>query len=198
MGEVTLEQQTTGERIRALRDRKAWTQEHMAAAASISVRTVQRAEDGVMSAETLTAIAGALDVPVEQLTGPSAFEPRITPCLFYARADTLDWLVRVFGLELLVAYPSPDGGVYHAELGLGPAKIMVGGPIGDRGWAPPEMSGSRSHSLYVRVEDVDAHCAHARSQGAPILSEPADAHGDRRYLAQDPEGHHWWFATDKR
>jgi hypothetical protein len=33
------------------------------------------------------------------------------------------------------------------------------------------------HLLY---EDADAHCAHAR---------------DRRYAAEDPEGHVWYFAT---
>ena len=27
------------------------------------------------------------------------------------------------------------------------------------------------------------------------LVPPEDMHGDRRYLAADPEGHHWWFLT---
>ena len=38
-----MEQQQVGEKIRALRERKAWTQEHLAGAANISARTVQRA-----------------------------------------------------------------------------------------------------------------------------------------------------------
>ena len=45
------------------------------------------------------------------------------------------------------------------------------------------------------VEDVDAHFAHARDAGATIHAEPEDqAYGDRRYDAEDPEGHRWSFA----
>lgn len=50
------------------REHLAWTQEQLAETAQLSVRTVQRAEEGRgISAETLSAIAGALDVPVEEL-----------------------------------------------------------------------------------------------------------------------------------
>ena len=46
------------------------------------------------------------------------------------------------------------------------------------------------------VEDVDAHCARAREAGAEIAEEPNDQpYGDRRYAAEDPEGHLWYFAT---
>lgn len=55
-----MNEKSMGNRIRRLRERKAWTQEHMAAAADVSVRTVQRAEEGTLSAETLSAIAGAV------------------------------------------------------------------------------------------------------------------------------------------
>ena len=59
--------------------------------------------------------------------------------------------------------------------------------------------GQRTQSLYVYVDDVDAHCAQARSNGATIIEEPTDAsYGDRRYGAQDPEGHVWYFAAPKK
>lgn len=60
---------TYGERIRALREEKAWTQEHLTAAAGIeSVRTVQRVEKNeTRSPETLRAIAAAFDVDVDNL-----------------------------------------------------------------------------------------------------------------------------------
>jgi transcriptional regulator with XRE-family HTH domain len=49
---------------------KPWTQEQLAGAADVDVRTVQRAEKGEpVSAESLQAIAGALDVSVEVLRG---------------------------------------------------------------------------------------------------------------------------------
>jgi len=45
------------------------------------------------------------------------------------------------------------------------------------------------------VDDADAHCTAARAAGAKIVSEPANAHGHRRYVAEDPEGNHWMFAS---
>jgi transcriptional regulator with XRE-family HTH domain len=56
---------TTGERLRALRDLKAWTQEELASAAGVGLRTVQRMEGGdAPNPETLKALAAAFDVEV--------------------------------------------------------------------------------------------------------------------------------------
>jgi len=55
-------------RRRAHRERLSWTQEQLAAAADVSLRTVQRAEEGqIIAAESLQALAGALDVTQELL-----------------------------------------------------------------------------------------------------------------------------------
>lgn len=62
--------QEMAETIRSLREQRCWTQEHLAAAAGVTVRTIQRAEDGRgVSAETMQAIAGAFDVSVDVLRG---------------------------------------------------------------------------------------------------------------------------------
>ena len=54
--------------VRKLRESKAWTQEHLASAAGVSLRTIQRMEaDGTASAESRLAIAAALNVPVENI-----------------------------------------------------------------------------------------------------------------------------------
>jgi transcriptional regulator with XRE-family HTH domain len=54
--------------IRTLREAKPWTQAQLAEAADIAERTIQRAEEGRgLSAETLQAVAGALDVSVDHL-----------------------------------------------------------------------------------------------------------------------------------
>jgi uncharacterized glyoxalase superfamily protein PhnB len=52
-----------------------------------------------------------------------------------------------------------------------------------------------THTVLVRVEDADAHCARAREHGARILMEPTDfEYGERQYAAADPAGHEWTFS----
>jgi uncharacterized glyoxalase superfamily protein PhnB/DNA-binding XRE family transcriptional regulator len=187
-----VDEKSIGHRIKHLRDRKAWTQEHLATAAQLSVRTIQRAEEGVLSAETLSAIAGALAVTVEDISSPKNDYPRLSAILFYESAATLDWLVKAFGFEIQMKYVGPDGRIQHAELGIDGAKIMVGAPQG-RWCTPKALKGSVTHNLYVMVDDVDAHYARAKKAGAKILSKPENAHGHRRYEVEDPEGHPWYF-----
>ena len=54
--------------VKRLRESKSWTQEHLASAAGVSLRTIQRMEaEGSASAESRLAIAAALGVPVENI-----------------------------------------------------------------------------------------------------------------------------------
>jgi uncharacterized glyoxalase superfamily protein PhnB len=49
--------------------------------------------------------------------------------------------------------------------------------------------------VLVHVEDVSAHYARARAEGATILSPLEEGEsGRRRYRAEDLEGHRWMFA----
>ena len=131
-----------GSRIKQLRAQKAWTQEELAAHADVSARTVQRAEEGQMSAETLKAIAAAFGVPVEDLSVEQAPpQPRLSPVLYYEDAATLRWLEDTFGLELRVRIPDAEGRVVHGELYLGDARIIVGQPVASRHWATPRSAG---------------------------------------------------------
>src|SRR2546423_1478872 len=130
----------TGQKIRALREKKSWTQEHLAGAARISPRTVQRAEEGVMSAETKTAIASALDVPVEK---PGAeVRPTIQPVLMYddSRA-AVDWLVKAFGFTVREKVTDENGQVVHSELQLGDGIVMATLARGRSRWASPKSLG---------------------------------------------------------
>lgn len=188
-----MEHGRVGAAIQRLRETKAWTQEHLAEVARVSVRTVQRAEEGSLSAETLKAIAAAFDVPVEVLTVAPAPFPKICAVLYYDAPEALDWLSKAFDFVIAMKIPGPDGKILHAELVLDDARIIVGQPIASRRWTTPRLSGVRTQSLYVLVNDPDEHCRKARTAGAVILVEPENVHGQRRYLAEDCEGHHWWF-----
>ena len=185
-----------GKKLRRMREQKAWTQEHLASTAGISLRTVQRAEEDAMSAETLKALAAAFDIAVEELTHTDPGYPAVTPFLFYAEPGSFDWLAATFGFKVRMKVPGPGGIVVHGELEHRDGIIMVGATSDGQGAKTPKQCGARTQSLYLMVDDASAHCEAARAAGAKIVSEPADAHGHRRYTAEDPEGHHWMFASD--
>jgi len=89
----------------------------------------------------------------------------------------------------------PDGKINHAAMKLGGDLIMMGYP-GPK-YKNPKRLGQATQSLYVNVSDVDAHFVRARTVGATILEEPKDTlFGHRRYGAEDPEGHRWYFAQE--
>lgn len=59
--------------VRQLRVQRAWSQEHLAEVAALSLRTVQRVEaDGGASAETRMALAAAFGIDVAALNTPAA------------------------------------------------------------------------------------------------------------------------------
>ena len=134
-------------------------------------------------------------------TNPPANMPRITPNVFYDDpAAALEWLAKAFGFEMRMSMPGPDGGVMHAEMQVADGVIMMSPTAGSDAWkSPRSLGGSVTLGLYIYVDDVDAHCARARSAGATIVSEPEDMFwGDRTYVVEDPERHRWTFAQRVR
>lgn len=122
----------------------------------------------------------------------------VFPTLRYRDAPAMiDWLKRAFGLAEHVVYRGEDGTVAHAELTWGSGMIMCGSARDDwfaRLVGTPESLGGTTQCIYLAVEDVDAHCARARAEGAEILSPPRDTdYGSRDYICRDPEGHVWCF-----
>ena len=74
-----------------------------------------------------------------------------------------------------------------------PAVVLLGNPGPD--YRNPKQLGSHCQFNYIYVDDLDAHHAQATAAGAKIVVELETAdYGDRRYAAEDPEGHQWWFA----
>jgi len=131
--------------------------------------------------------------------------PNIYPCLRYRDAKAaIRWLGDAFGFEERMVHPGEDLEVAHAELSLGPGIVMVGSARDDMpevdtdaGGAAGEPDFSRiPFSLYVAIEDVDAHCERARAAGAEIVRELNDTdYGSREYGCRDPEGNVWSFGT---
>jgi transcriptional regulator with XRE-family HTH domain len=66
---MEMEMKTNAQIIKRLREEKSWSQEHLAEAAGLSLRTVQRVEtDGNASAETRLALASTLGIDVSELS----------------------------------------------------------------------------------------------------------------------------------
>jgi len=123
---------------------------------------------------------------------------RITAYLLYEDvAAALDWLSNTFGFVERMRLPDPDGKIVHAEMKFADGVVMLGNPGPD--YQNPKRLGNATQMLYVYVDDVDKHYDYAKRTGANILDEPTDMfYGDRRYSAEDPEGHQWSFATHTR
>ena len=123
----------------------------------------------------------------------------ITPYLLYDDVGAaLKFLAKAFGFRKHGAQMlGPNGKINHAAMQFGEDMVMMGYP--GSGYRNPKRLGQATQSLYVNVDDVDKHFARARKAGATILEEPADTeYGHRRYGAEDPEGHQWYFAHEIR
>jgi uncharacterized glyoxalase superfamily protein PhnB len=119
-------------------------------------------------------------------------------CLRYEDAPAaIEWLERAFGFRRGLVVPGDDGSVVHAEMSFGTGGIMLGSIKDSQvGISTPRSLGGSTQSIYVIVEDPDAHYARARAAGAEIVYELADQdYGSRDYSARDPEGHLWSFGT---
>ncbi len=114
-------------------------------------------------------------------TNPPPCYPRISPYLNYEDTGAMmDWLARAFGLVERHTQRGSDGKVTHAEMALEDGVVMMGSPGGD--FRNPKNLGHTTCSLYVYLDDLDAHCERARAAGAEIIEEQNDQpYGDRRY-----------------
>lgn len=116
----------------------------------------------------------------------------IYPCLCYEDANAaIEWLERAFGARRHQVHERDDGAVEHAELDFDGGMIMMGSAgAGSLSWP------AGAASLYIVVDDPDAHHARAVQAGAEIARELRDEdYGSRGYTARDPEGNLWSFGT---
>ncbi|HEY8317793.1 MAG TPA: VOC family protein [Amnibacterium sp.] len=110
----------------------------------------------------------------------------VTPVLSYP--DVLAaaaWLELAFGFVEHVRI-----GDHRVQMGVGDGAIVLTDATNGR--TAPEAESS--HSVMVRVSDIDAHHRRTMAAGARVLSNPADhPYGERQYSAMDLAGHHWTF-----
>ena len=90
----------------------------------------------------------------------------------------VDWLCGAFGFTIRLRI-----GRHRAQLNVADGAIVVRSGLGP------------SHSVMVRVEDVDAHCRHACEYGARVTSPLTDyPYGERQYTVEDFADHDWTFS----
>jgi cystathionine gamma-synthase len=120
-------------------------------------------------------------VAARNRTMPSA---SVIPQLVYEDVrEAATWLCEAFGASLRW-----QAGEHRAQLAFGDSAVAITEPRSSKVLPGPQ-------SLMVRVADVDAHHARARSRGARIIAPPRDfPYGERQYTAQDLGGHQWTFS----
>jgi MerR family transcriptional regulator, thiopeptide resistance regulator len=120
--------------------------------------------------------------------------PPVVPLLVYRDIERAhEFLVRAFGFEPGLIERTPDGDVVHGEVHAGDQVIWLHRVVQDAGWVSAEGMPTTGE-LVVRVDDVDAHCEHARAAGVEIEYGPQDQdYGVREYGARDLEGRRWCF-----
>jgi uncharacterized glyoxalase superfamily protein PhnB len=113
----------------------------------------------------------------------------VIPVLIYPDVrEAVAWLSTTFAFEERVRI----GENHRSQLSFGDGAVIVADVSDER---RPPRPGEVTHSVLVRVDDVDEHCANARRHGARILMEPTDfEYGKRQYSAEDPAGHQWTFS----
>jgi uncharacterized glyoxalase superfamily protein PhnB len=113
----------------------------------------------------------------------------VIPVLIYPDVqEAVAWLSAAFGFVERLRI----GDNHRSQLSVGDGAVIVADVRGDR---RPPRPGEVTHTVLVRVEDADEHCARAREHGARILMEPTDfEYGERQYAAADPAGHEWTFS----
>jgi uncharacterized glyoxalase superfamily protein PhnB len=96
------------------------------------------------------------------------------------------WLADAFELRSWDRIPEEGDRKGWIELNVGNASVILFS-LQDK-WSGDPVT----HAVWVYVDDLDAHFAHAQERGAQIVEGIAQ-HGMRSYTAEDLEGHRWTF-----
>jgi uncharacterized glyoxalase superfamily protein PhnB len=121
---------------------------------------------------------------------------KIYPYLLYEdMTETPEFLTKAFGLRKVEPRAVPDGHHHHThvEMELDDGSRIRMTQLGN-GYQSPRSTGNVTVMLQVHVDDIDAHFDRAKAAGATIVKPlQKSTHGDRVYVADDLEGHRWYF-----
>lgn len=121
------------------------------------------------------------------LTNRSAPPATVTPVLVYPDVRAaVAWLETALGFEERVRI----GDTHRAQMRVGDDGAVVVADVGSDRVAPDGRGAT--HTIKVRVQDVDAAFLHAREQGARVIEELTTwEYGERSGVLEDIGGHRW-------
>lgn len=113
--------------------------------------------------------------------------------------EAVEFYEKTLGAEVVMSMPSPDGKVFHAEIKVGNARIMMGGTNPSCDSKSAQSLGGSPVSFYVYVEDVEAAFAKAKTGGMVEKEALVDMPwGDRMGTLRDSFGIDWTLAEHVR
>jgi uncharacterized glyoxalase superfamily protein PhnB len=125
-----------------------------------------------------------LDLPVNRSMPTSMVIPELA---YRDVAEAVEWLCSAFGFEERLRI-----GNHRAQLTFGQGSVIVTRLDSAQETA---SAGISTHSVMVRVNDIDRHFERAARYGARIIHPPSDyPYGERQYTAVDRGGHVWTFS----
>lgn len=137
-------------------------------------------------------------MPIQPLqpAAPAGYHS-VTPYLIVnGTAAAIDFYHRAFGATEIMRLDGPGGKIWHAEVQIGNARVMLADECPELGFVSPQTLGGPGVNLLVYVHDVDTVFGQAIAAGAVQLRAVQDQfYGDRSGLLRDPYGHIWSIAT---
>jgi uncharacterized glyoxalase superfamily protein PhnB len=122
--------------------------------------------------------------------------PQVMPYLYYAdAASALAFLVDAFGFKEISAERDRGGTVWTAQVSTGDGVVLIGPGMVEFGSQSVPDGSLVTSRTFVYVEELDLHYERSRERGAEIIAEPANHGPNRLYVARDPGGQQWIFAS---
>jgi uncharacterized glyoxalase superfamily protein PhnB len=106
--------------------------------------------------------------------------------------EAINWLCEKFDFRLRW-----QAGNHRAQLIYGNGVIVVTELKNNNDLSTKKIESIEitTHSILVRVENINMHFEHAKLKGAEILQEPVEYFfGERQYSVLDIGGHSWTFS----